>query len=172
MYCGKEGQGIFISRSSKLKRSPRRQHRMILNSPPPMDTPNLHLHMDHFLLKKIWKLDKLFSTTKDQRTTLRRGGGAETQSHTQNTHPQCSNTQQGGFSPDRCLSWRSEGLVPHIRYPQPLESSLERQAPKMSCLEKQQGWSPRDPKCYRKLRFPFSRAYHKIQWNNISLESV
>lgn len=34
-------------------------HRKILNITPPMDTPILQLHMDHFILKNIWKVNKL-----------------------------------------------------------------------------------------------------------------
>ena len=69
------------------------------NSLPPLDTPNLWLRMDHFPLKKnMGKLDKLISTTKDKRATLKQVREAETDMLLPKCHPRGNDPQLGGIS--------------------------------------------------------------------------
>ena len=93
--------------------------RKIQNSPPPMDTPNLQLHMEQSPLRKTGKLAECFSTTKDKRATSRWIGEAETLS-CQKSHSQHDNPQWGGISQIQSFSLRSMGgavCATHIRHP-------------------------------------------------------
>lgn len=85
-------QELFKIKKGREKGNSRWWHRKILSLPPSTDTPNLQLHIDHFPLKSIWKVDKLLSTTKDKRTTFSWVGEAEIQIH-KKSHPLHNDTQ-------------------------------------------------------------------------------
>lgn len=116
-----------------------------------IDTPSLQLHMDHFPLEKIRKLE-LLSATKGKRTTLRQIGETETQS-CKKPSPRAAK-QQGEISPDSGFSQR---VSAPCQAPHPWTCTVE-MSPQNILLRKPMGLMSRVPKCYRKLRLPSWKA--------------
>lgn len=122
------------------------------------ENPEFTLQMDTPNLKKMWKLDELFSTTKDKRATSRWLNKSETLFHQANpglvTHKR-EGSHQTGTSLRVMRGWCPTSGI------QPLGYVLERQNPRKSSLENQQDWYPEVPKCCRKLRL-YVREIHLL----------
>lgn len=92
------------------------QLRKILNSPLPMEIPNIELHMNQLLLRKTWKLaEQLLHSKgwKDHIETSKRGRDMVLQK----SHPHHGDPQLGGISQilQRFTLW-SKGFVSYIRH--------------------------------------------------------
>ena len=87
--------------------SPRCPCRKTLNSPP-MNTPNLPLHMKQFPLKKTWKLaEQLLHVADKKRATWRWVGEAETRSR-HKPQPWHSNRNREGTHRPRASFWEAK----------------------------------------------------------------
>lgn len=93
-------------------------------------THQIYSYIWIFSLKNIWKLDELLPTIRDKRTTSRPIPGASAHCR--------EGSHQAGASPGGERGWCHTSGTPTPG------AVLKRQAPKMSGLEKQQGWHPRD----------------------------
>lgn len=126
--------------------------RMTLSSPCCTDTPNPQLHMDHFPLKKNWKLEELLLRGKGWKDYIDPGRRGKRWSWLKTSPLSQWCLWKDLTSPMLLLEGQGFG-APH-QASHPLGSAPETGVSWNSWLRK-----PRDPECHRKLRSSFEWAW-------------